>query len=285
MLVGGGVGSNGIKLDKLGFVRPIPHRNAVSPPQLAADAPILNVFHPVKIGFVEAFRHDFGATFAHSGDGGRGQRLGFDKPLSADQRLDNRVAAFATPDLHQMRLGFRQIARVRQIGHHLFPRREAIQTSILPAFGADMTVGGQHIDHRQIMAQANFVIVRIVAGRDFERTRAKFAFHIRIGNNRNAPPQRGQNHRLPNQFGVAFVIGMHRDCRICQHSFGARRGNRNRAITVGDPPIGVVFVAGNFVANVPQIALFGFVAIHHFQIRNRRLTARTPIDQARATIN
>ena len=37
----------------------MPDRDTVPPPQLTADAPIMDIFHPVVINFLKAFRNDF----------------------------------------------------------------------------------------------------------------------------------------------------------------------------------------------------------------------------------
>src|SRR5439155_2957279 len=46
----------GFRISDFGF--PIPHRNPMSPPKLARDAPILNVVHPVVIDFRPALREE-----------------------------------------------------------------------------------------------------------------------------------------------------------------------------------------------------------------------------------
>ena len=69
----------------------IPGRNPVSPPELAGDAPGLNVFHPVVIGLFPVLRDEFGLALFHRGDGRLGHRLGVDIPLVRHPRFDDDV--------------------------------------------------------------------------------------------------------------------------------------------------------------------------------------------------
>jgi hypothetical protein len=71
----------------------IPDRDAMSPPQLTADTPILDVLKPVEVGLLEAFRHDLDASVFHRVETGIGKRLDLHEPLLGDHRLDNFTAA------------------------------------------------------------------------------------------------------------------------------------------------------------------------------------------------
>src|SRR4030067_1238073 len=66
-----------------------PHRDAVAPPQLAADAPVTDTrsVHPVVVDLGEALRDDPDAPRSHGLDRRLGQRLDLDVPLRRDQRL------------------------------------------------------------------------------------------------------------------------------------------------------------------------------------------------------
>src|SRR5262245_44105501 len=84
-------------------IRAVPHRNTMSPPQLAADAPILDVFHPVVISLLEALGHNFDASIFYGFERSFSQRLNGHKPLFRDHRLDNFAAALRTRDGRSIR--------------------------------------------------------------------------------------------------------------------------------------------------------------------------------------
>ena len=73
----------------------------MSPPQLAADAPVSDVLQPVEVNAGETFRDDFYVTVGHGGVGFAGNAVGFFvatqiyEPLQTDQRFYHRAATLA----------------------------------------------------------------------------------------------------------------------------------------------------------------------------------------------
>ena len=55
--------------------------NAVPPPELTGDAPVLDVVHPVEIGLGVPFGHELDASVLHSLYGGLGKILYRNEPL------------------------------------------------------------------------------------------------------------------------------------------------------------------------------------------------------------
>ena len=87
------------------FFAAIPHRHTVSPPDLAADAPVLQATHPVIIDLCPAVGvelhgsvcHDF-LTFFHT-------RI-FEEPLLTQTRLDGHIGTLGVADVVLMWLLF-----------------------------------------------------------------------------------------------------------------------------------------------------------------------------------
>ena len=73
----------------------VPGRYPVAPPQLAADAPGLDILHPVEEGLLPAFGDDFYPPIAHRLDRILRQFFGIDIPLVGQPRLDHHAAAIA----------------------------------------------------------------------------------------------------------------------------------------------------------------------------------------------
>ncbi len=72
----------------------------MAPPELAADAPVVDVLHPVEIGLLVLLRGEVDRLFAvrawlDGGDGFLGEGLDFDEPLRGEARLYDRFAAVA----------------------------------------------------------------------------------------------------------------------------------------------------------------------------------------------
>src|ERR1017187_7565224 len=78
----------------------MPCRDAMSPPKLSADAPVVDVFHPVEISLLVLLRRESDRFFAvrtrlDGRDSLVGQRLNLDEPLRRKARFDNGLAAVA----------------------------------------------------------------------------------------------------------------------------------------------------------------------------------------------
>jgi hypothetical protein len=105
----------------------IEHRNAVPPPDLAADAPVADVLHPVEIHLVPALGHEAHAAVLDRLDGRPGQRLHLHEPLRRQPRLDHRVAAVAVPHRVRVVVDLHQQARRLQVGHDLLAALFAVE--------------------------------------------------------------------------------------------------------------------------------------------------------------
>ena len=169
----------------LAAVGAVPDRDAVSPPELARDAPVLDVLQPVVVDLGEALGHDADAPVAHGRQGGVGQRLDAHEPLRGDHRLDDLAAALRAR--HGQLVGL--FAEHQPGGAHIFPELlaafEAVQAGVGPAVGVDARRFVQHGDDRQAVALADLEVVRVVPGRDLERPGAELAVDVFIGDDRD----------------------------------------------------------------------------------------------------
>ena len=76
-------------------IRPIPRRDLVPPPELARDAPGLDVAHPLKIRLLPVLRHEDRVAVLHRLDCRLGERLRIGKPLVGEHRLDDVIGPVA----------------------------------------------------------------------------------------------------------------------------------------------------------------------------------------------
>ena len=111
----GGVGAADGHVAAVGAV---PHGDLVAPPQLAGDAPVVDVLHP---GLGEAVGDEFDLPVLHHLDGGLGQGLHLHEPLGGDDGLHVVVAAVAGAHVVLVGLHLHQIALLLQIGHDGLP--------------------------------------------------------------------------------------------------------------------------------------------------------------------
>ena len=254
------------------FVRVVPDRNAVAPPDLAADAPVADVFHPAEVLVGPPLRIEADLPPTYGLDGGLGQWLHPHEPLPGEHRLDDRLRAAG--DGHRVAVGlhlFEQPLRPQVLDDAL-ARFEAIQTRIRPTVFVDGAVRVHDIDDRQAVALADFEVVLVVAGRDLEGACAEVSLHVLVGNDRDFAPDERKPHLLADQVAVALVFGMHGHGRVAQHRLGARRGDRDVAAAVNER-----------VADVPEVAVL--LDVVHLLVRERGLVHRAPVDQVVAPID
>ena len=82
----------------------------MAPPELARDAPGLNVLEPFEIGLLPVLRDEEGLALAHRRERGLSQRLGVDVPLVGEPGLDDGVGAVAVRNGVRVRLDLLQPA-------------------------------------------------------------------------------------------------------------------------------------------------------------------------------
>ena len=163
--------------------------NAMSPPKLTGNAPILDVFHPIKVDFGKTIGDKFGFFLAHGLNCGFGERLHLDEPLLGNDRLDRAVAAIAMPDVVSIILYLDHEAARLQVGDDdlacPFARKPAI---LLARVFVERAVVVHDTYDGQIVPQPHFEVVGIVGGRDLDRAASEICFHIFVGNYGYEPP-------------------------------------------------------------------------------------------------
>ena len=251
-----------------------PHRNAMAPPQLAADAPILDALrvHPVEVDLLEALRDDLDATILHSPISFLGQRLDRHVPLGRDHRLDDLAAALRAWNAGVVWLGLERQPRRFHIGPEFLARFKAIEPGVGPTVFVDLRFRREDVDDRQTVAQGDIVVHWIVARRDLQRAAAKLPIDLLIPDDRNFPIDDRHDGGLADELVISIVFRVHRYSRIAQDRFGADR--RHRQITVR---------AFDEVFEVVQRGIF--FAVFHLDVGHGGFEAGRPVDQACAAID
>ena len=104
----------------------IPNRDLMAPPQLAGNAPRLDILQPVVIGLFARFRDDLGHPRPHRLQRGFHDLGGVDEPLVSQHRLDHDLRS-VTKGLHDL--------LVFDVGN------------VLPVFGIGLGVDGNNLGH------------------------------------------------------------------------------------------------------------------------------------------
>ncbi|MDQ1094644.1 hypothetical protein QE400_004057 [Xanthomonas sacchari] len=269
-----------------------PGRNAVAPPQLAADAPVLDVLHPVAVGVDPVRRYELDLPGLDQLQAALGQRVHLHKPLVGEIRLDHLAGAVATRHLQLVRLGLDQDAELFQIGQHRLARVETVQAAVLFRDALVERGGrGEQVDHRQAMPHADLVVVEVVRRGHLDHAGAERAVHVVVADHRHAAAGQRQGHRLADQVRVARILRVHHHRGIAEQGLRAGGGDHQvvAGLAQGLVAVGVVldvFVAGavvELVGDRPQEAVF--LDVLHFQVGDRGLQHRVPVDQALAAVD
>ena len=108
-------------------------------------------------------------------------------------------------------------------------RGEALEAGIFSGGFAHVAVVGHHVNFGKIVALADFEVVGIVRGRDFDDAGAEFAVNIGVGDDGNFAIHQRQHHVLADEVLVAFVLGMDGDGGVAEHRFRARGGDDEKS--------------------------------------------------------
>ncbi len=272
------LGAGLVVVDEHGAVLGVPGGNLMAPPELARDAPGLDVLHPVEERLLLAFGHDLDAPVAHGIDrlGGQGLRVGV--PLHGHIGLDRHPRAVAVRHGVRVRLDLLDEALGLERGHDALARLETVQPAErLGHRLVQARIGGHDVDRLEAVAFADLEIVEVMRRRDLHRARAGGGIGIVVGDDPDAPAHERQDRVLADEILVALVGGVHRDAGVAEHRLGPRGRDGDE---LARPPL-------DRILEVPEMALH--LALLDLEVGDRGLELRVPvheppvaIDEARA---
>ena len=250
----------------------VPGRDLMAPPELAGDAPVAHVLHPVGIDLGEAVGDELRLALADHAQSLLCKGLHLDEPLGGDDGLHVVVAAVAGADVVGIGLGLFEQAKGLQIRHDGLPRLVAVHAEVAPAVFIDRAVVGNDLDAFQIVAQTDLKVVGVVRGRHLDAAGAEIHLHVVVGHDGDLAVHERKDAGLSHQMRVAFVVRVHGHAGIAHHGLRAGGGH--------DQPAGAV---GQRVAHVPEMARL----IHVFDlgVGQGRAAVRAPVDDAAALID
>ena len=268
----------------------VPGRDAVTPPDLAADAPVLDVVHPFEVAVLFVVGNEADASTFDGIDGRFGQRPGLDIPLVGQERFDDDTGAVAARNLEIMVFDLLQQALGFQVGNDTLARLETVEADIgrgdqailVDIVVADRGIDGEDVDQTAVglfedraffpVPLPDLVIVEVVGRGDLDAAGAEFRVHMLVDDDRDVPPGQGQFDGLADQVGIAFVAGCHGHGAIAEQGFRAGGGDHQ-----------VALLGRQGVADVPHRPLF--IAGNDFQVGNRGVELRVPVDQPLAAVD
>ena len=185
----------------------VPSGYLVAPPELAADAPIGDVVHPLVVGVDPVLGHKLHLARLHrvnrflrdafAGGVLRADLVHGDKPLVGQHGFHHLAGAGTNGQHHFVRLDLQHQTHGFQVGVDSFARNKTIQALVGGrAVLVDLGVQGEDGDQRQVVALCTSVVIEIVGAGDLDATRAEFAVHKIIGNDGDLAVAQRQVHHL-----------------------------------------------------------------------------------------
>ena len=231
------------------------------PPQLARDAPVGDVLHPLVVGVDPVLGHEPDLAVCDGVDRllrdaasvwtGLGHR---DEPLVGQHRLDDLPGARTTRHHQLVLLDLDQETLCLQVGDDAFAGDEAVQALVgRRRVLVDCCIQRQHADDRQAVALADGVVVHVVRRRHLDDSGAEGAINVIVGDHRDRSTAERQRDALADEGGVALILRVHHHRDVAEHRFRPRGGHHQVARAILQR-----------IADVPQRAVFLFA--FHFQV-------------------
>ena len=227
----------------------VPRRDLVAPPELARDAPVLDVREPLVVGVDPVLGKELHLAFGHHverdpADRPAGEERAFgrrlrhcDEPLVGEHRLDDRAGAAAARHRHPVRLDRLEEPERLQVLDDALAGVVAIEPSILRRrVLVDLRVEREDPDLRQAVPLSDLVVVEVVRRRDLQAPGAELLVDVGVADDRDLAFGERQHDALADQMPVALVLGVHRDRDVAEHRLGPGRRDRQAAQAADRPP-------------------------------------------------
>ena len=168
-------------------------------------------------------------------------------------------------------LGLDEVALLLKIGHDGLAGLITVEAVILAAVD-DAGVLVKDEDLLEIVAQADLIVVRVMAGRHLDAAGAEIELDVIVGHDGQLAAHERQDRRLADQVLVALVRRVDRNAGVAEH--GLRAGG-------GDGEIVVAVLER--VADIPERA--GHVLVFDLGVRQGGAAVRAPVDDAVALVD
>ena len=235
----------------------------MAPPELARDAPGMDVLHPVVVGLRPVAREDRDPSLAHRLDRRLGQRLDLHPPLLRHERLDDGLAAIADADRVAIGLDLLDQPERLHVLHDPLAALEAVQPGVAARLGRHLAVEADDGLDRQVVAAPDLEVDRIVARRHLDDAGTELGIDgvVRDDLHPDHAVDRGHLERLAHEVLVALVLGMHGQAGVAELRLRPHRAQGDRAVLDVDELV------------VALLAL-------DLDVRENGLALRAPVDDA-----
>ena len=268
--------------------------DAVAPPQLTRDAPVLDFLKPcpVSVLVLGGIELEFVVHDARQGDVGKVPHL--QEPLHAQARLYSRVAiALAVAHLVLVVLDTLHQTRILQVLDDHLAAFHAVHADVQRRLLADGGIGIENVDGLQIMCLTQNVVVGVMGGSHLQATSTELNFHIAVLNHVDHAANQRHDDLAALEPLVLGILGIDAHGGIAHDGLGASGGDYGIVallILVDDVALGtqlLLVLEGlqtvNIISEVIQMALF--LVVDNLLITQCGLGLGIPVHHAQATVD
>ena len=264
----------------------------MSPPQLAAYAPVLDVLQPDTVGVFVFFRNKPYYIVHHRGETLFCEMLHLHKPLQRQSRLNGHLGAFGKSDVVHVVLFLFHKPGGGKIGGNGLPHIETVHAHIHAGTFRYRSVVVEDVDGFKIVGLAEHVVVFVVRGSYLEAACAELDVDIAVLYHRYLASHQRHNHTPSLEPYVLWVLGIDTHRRIAHYGFRTCRGHKGvvTAIAIGmhdaslwcGPPFSGFGIGGEIIF---QIVQFGLLLLEeHLIVAYGCLVLRIPVHHAQSAV-
>ena len=252
--------------------RGIVSRDAMAPPELATDAPILHVLHPVAVGVLELRRVETDLVVHHRIECRLGQTVHFQEPLHGELRLDGHIGTLGEAHLVRVILCFLEQSGCIEVADDLLADGEAIHADVELARGSNGAIVVKDVDGGEVVFLAQHIVVYVVRRGDLEAACAELNVDVVVLDDGDLAPHERDNDAPSAEVLVLRVVRIDAHGRVAHDRFGAGRSHDGVSVFTDDT-----------VAQVVKFALL--LLINHLLVAEGGEGGGIPIDHADTTID
>ena len=166
----------------------------MSPPQLAADAPVLDVLQPVAVRGDVFLRIELYLAFQYGWQGNLGEVLHREEPLLAQTWLYGGVlVALAIAHLVLIVFDALHESGLLQVDGNLLAHLHAVHTYVESALLGDGAVGVEDVYGLQVVCLAEVVVVHVVGRCHLEASRTELDVYVAVFDDWYHSPYQGHD--------------------------------------------------------------------------------------------
>ena len=253
----------------------VEHGDAVAPPQLARDAPVLEVLHPGGVGLRPARGVERDLAGVDRIERRPLELVNGHKPLLRKPRLQCGVATVAVHDgVIEVLDVIEQVVLLEPLDDGL-AALVAVHAGELAVAFDDHRVLVEDVDLRQVVSLTHGVVVGVVGRSNLNEAGTEVGVDMPILKDGDLTVDDGKLDGLAHEGGLLGVLRGNGDARVAEHGLGARSGDDDVVLAVDR--------LGQRVTQVPKVALL--VLVLGLVVRDGGGAVGAPVDDALAAVD